>query len=276
MNSSLINAMVSMNGYQMKLDMLADNMANVNTVGYKRKESTFEELLATMSKQPDKFQKDGRLTQLGLTQGWGSRMSLVVPNLEQGSIKETGLDGDLAIEGNAMFEVMTDDAGTRGYTRNGSFLLTVKGNGDTILATAEGYPVIATRGPGNDGPIVMPKDHKLRVKEDGTVQGIAPDGSIVNLGILKMSRVLRQESLTQVADNLYAVAGGITLTDVLQEIVPSSDNGVAIRQGALEQSNVNLTDEVTELITVQRAYQLASRALTSSDMMMGLANSLRK
>ncbi|SFF24374.1 flagellar basal-body rod protein FlgG [Paenibacillus catalpae] len=275
MNSSMINASVSMNALQQKLDMMADNIANVNTVGYKRKEATFEDLLNNTRKQPDAFNQPGRMTSLNFNQGWGSRLAMIQPNLQQGTIKTTDKDTDLAIEGNALFEVIVDAAGDRAYTRNGALQLTVAANGDTILATPEGYPVIANT-PAGEGPLVVPNGYKLRVNPDGTAQGVATDGSTIELGSIKLVQATRPAALTLVADNLYQIADGINVADVLQNVTPNGDNGIALRQGSLEQSNVNLGDEMTELINVQRAYQLASRALTSSDTMMGLANSLRK
>lgn len=281
MNSSMINAMVSMNGLQQKLDMLSDNIANVNTVGYKRKEATFEDLLNNTKQQPQAFNQPGRLTTLNFNQGWGSKLAMIQPNLEQGTVKTTDKDSDIAIEGNALFEVIVDGNDTRAYTRNGAFQLTVDANGDTILATAEGYPVVANVvEPGSqvpvERPIIVPEGYKLRVNADGTIQGVSNSGDTVELGSFKLVQATRPASLTQVADNLFTVANGINVNDVLQQVTPNGDNGIALRQGALEQSNVNLTDEMAELINVQRAYQLASRALTSSDTMMGLANSLRR
>jgi fagellar hook-basal body proteins len=275
MNSSMINASVSMNALQQKLDMLADNIANVNTVGYKRKEATFEDLLNNTKKQPDSFNQPGRMTSLNFNQGWGSRLAMIQPNLQQGTIKTTDKETDLAIEGNALFEVAVNGAGDRAYTRNGSLQLTVAANGDTILATPEGYPVIANT-PAGEGPLAVPSGYKLRVNSDGSAQGVGTDGSTIELGSIKLVQATRPAALTLVADNLYQIADGINVADVLQNVTPSGDNGIALRQGSLEQSNVNLGDEMTELINVQRAYQLASRALTSSDTMMGLANSLRK
>ncbi|MGO4110649.1 flagellar hook-basal body protein [Paenibacillus sp. YAF4_2] len=275
MNSSMINASVSMNALQQKLDMLADNIANVNTVGYKRKEATFEDLLNNTSKQPEAFNQPGRLTSLNFNQGWGSRLSMIQPNLQQGTIKTTDKDTDLAIEGDALLEVTVNANGDRAYTRSGALQLTVDANGDTILATAEGYPVTASTAAG-EGPLVLPNGYKLRVNPDGTAQGVAKDGSTIELGSIKLVQATRPSGLTLVADNLYEIADGINVADVLQNVTPNGVNGIALRQGALEQSNVNLGDEMTDLINVQRAYQLAARALTSSDTMMGLANSLRK
>lgn len=278
MNASMINAMVSMNALQQKLDLLSDNISNLNTVGYKKKEATFEDLLNNVKRQPEAFNLPGRLSPLHFNQGWGARMTMVQPNLAQGPMKATDLATDLAIEGNALFEVVVDDAGTRAYTRNGSFQLTLNANGDTILATDEGYPVVANvpDADGNivEGNLVIPEGYTLRVNADGTVQGISSDGTI-NLGSIKLLQASRPAGLTAVADNLFTIAEGINVDDVVQQIVPSLDNRIALRQGYLEQSNVELTDEMTELISVQRAYQLAARALSSSDTMLGLANTMR-
>lgn len=205
-------------------------------------------------------------------------MTMVQPNLSQGPMKGTDLMTDIAIEGNALFEVEVDGAGNRAYTRNGAFQLTMAANGDTILATEEGYPVVARVPDGNggfvEGNIVLPAGYDLRVNSDGTVMGVSADGTI-NLGSIKLLQATRPASLTAVADNLFAIADGINIDDVVQEIAPSLDNRIALRQGYLEQSNVQLTDEMTELINVQRAYQLAARALSSSETMMGLANTMR-
>lgn len=278
MNASMINAMVSMNALQQKLDMISDNIANMNTVGYKKKEATFEDLLNNVKRQPETFNQPGRLSPLDYNQGWGARMTMIQPNLSQGAMTATGLDTDLAIEGNALFEVIVDGAGNRAYTRNGAFQLTLNANGDTILATAEGYPVVAnvTDADGNmaEGNLVIPEGYTLRVNADGSVQGISSDGTI-NLGSIKLLQATRPAGLTAVADNLFAIAEGINVDDVVQQILPDGDNRIALRQGYLEQSNVELTDEMTELISVQRAYQLAARALSSSDTMMGLANTMR-
>ncbi|WP_337103557.1 flagellar hook-basal body protein [Paenibacillus sp. YIM B09110] len=278
MNGSMINAMVSMNGLQQKLDLLADNIANANTVGYKKKEATFEDLLTNVRRQPEAFNQPGRLSPMNFNQGWGSHMTMVQPNLSQGPVKATDKETDLAIEGNALFEVEVDAAGNRAYTRNGAFQLTPNANGDTILATEDGYPVVGRvrdqTGALVDGQIVVPQGYSLRVNPDGTVLGVSSEQTI-ELGSVKLLQATRPAALTAVADNLFIIADGIDEGDVVQLVVPGSDNGVTVNQGYLEQSNVEMTDEITELISVQRAYQLAARALSSSDTMMGLANSLR-
>ncbi|MHA7967127.1 flagellar hook-basal body protein [Paenibacillus sp. CAU 1782] len=278
MNASMINAMVSMNALQQKLDVMADNIANVNTVGYKKKEVTFEDLLTNLKNQPDSFNQPGRRTAMDFNQGWGAKLSVIQPNLSQGPLQATENLTDVAIEGNALFEVTIDGANTSAYTRNGAFQLTMAANGDTILATENGYPVVANVPDANgnlvEGNIIVPRGYSLRVNADGTVLGVSSDNTI-ELGSIKLLQVSRPAALTAVSDNLFIIADGINPDDIVQEVTPDPDNRIALRQGFLEQSNVQLSDEVTELINVQRAYQLAARALSSSDTMMGIANSMR-
>ncbi|WP_127533489.1 flagellar hook-basal body protein [Paenibacillus kobensis] len=269
MNGSMINAMVSMNGLQQKLDIMADNIANVNTVGYKRKDATFQDLLTNMKVQTADFKEPGRLSPMNYTQGWGSRLVDIQPDLTQGPLKPTDNGLDIAIEGNALYQVQTLEG--MAYTRNGAFQLSLQADGRALLATSDGYPVMSE----NDQLIVIPPNHEMRVTADGTVQAIAQDDTVTTVGKLKLMQVTRPMMLTAVADNLYAVADGVNVEDVLRTVTAGEGSDISVRQGFLEQSNVDLTSEMTELINVQRAYQLSARALTSSDTMMGLANSLR-
>ncbi|GJM82983.1 hypothetical protein HMSSN139_54790 [Paenibacillus sp. HMSSN-139] len=120
MNNTIISAMVSMSGIQQRLDLLADNIANVDTAGYKRKQANFEDTLTRVQQQTSDLNLPGRATPSGFNLGFGSRMSQVTVNYTQGPIKETGNPTDLAIEGNAMFSVLTPD-GVVAYTRGGDF-----------------------------------------------------------------------------------------------------------------------------------------------------------
>ncbi|QHT63472.1 flagellar hook-basal body protein [Paenibacillus lycopersici] len=272
MNGSMISAMASMNGLQQKLDMLADNIANVNTVGYKRKVGTFEDLLTTLKQQPEAFNQPGRLTPMGFNQGWGSRLTMVQPDLSQGPLQQTDQPFDVAIEGNALFQVQVDNDGHLGYTRGGSFQTSFTSNGINILTTKEGYPVSGI----NEKPIEIPAEMQaVSIDSAGNVIGTLPTGGLMTLGQLKLVQVDKPALLNQVSDNLFAIADGIQPNDVLHDVTASPESKIAIKQGYLEQSNVVLADEMTDLISVQRAYQLSARALTSSDTMMGLANNLR-
>jgi len=276
MNSSMINAMMSMNAMQRKLDLIADNIANLNTAGYKRRSASFEDLLTTLKQQDERFAQAGRLTPLGYTIGWGARMTQVQQDLSQGPIQITDNPYDLAIEGNALFEVMTNDAGARAYTRTGAFQTVLNEAGDIVVTTADGHPVVVRDEGGAEGPLLLPAGYHLQVDAQGRVSAVSGDGSdIVALGQLKLVEPVRPDALMAVSDNLFVVPEGVDAADVVRDMLPDEANNVRIVQGALEQSNVKLETEMSELLMVQRAYQLSARALSSADTMMSLANGLR-
>ena len=275
MNSSMINAMVSMGGLQQKLDLLADNIANVNTTGYKRKDASFEDLLTNMKQQQEAFEQPVRLSPLGFNVGWGSGMVLIQPDLSQGPIQPTENEYDIAIQGSALFEVQIDGTGNRAYTRSGSFQATLNENGQAVLTNPDGYPVIAETADG-EGMIIIPEGYSLRVDAFGNLQGVSRDESdIVALGRLKLVEPVKPSVLSPTADNLFVVADGLNVEEVVRNVQPDQGNNVRLMQGYLEQSNVEIGREMSELMIVQRAYQMSARALSSSDQMMGMANSLR-
>jgi flagellar basal-body rod protein FlgG len=287
MNHSLINSMVTLQTLQQKLDIIANNIANVNTNGYKRKEATFEDILTNIKDQPKGFQKEGRLSPLGFNQGWGAKLSQVQLTLDQGTLANSGVSTDLAIEGNALYEVSLNTVDAAGnpvnktlYTRDGNFSLSVNpADADNLyLQTKEGHFVNDVNG----HPIKIPKDLQMVVDDKGNVTASNPkdSGAVpIAIGQLKLVRIVRPQYLEQVGDNLYSLPNGTNNANgqILQDVNNGSnlENPVAVRQGYLEQSNVNLSDEMTELLMVQRAFQLSSRAVTSSDSMMNLANNLR-
>ncbi|TMV47150.1 flagellar hook-basal body protein [Paenibacillus mesophilus] len=289
MNHSMINSLVSMQGLQQKLDIVANNMANINTTGFKRKEATFHDVLTTTMRQPDTFQQVGRLSPLGLTQGWGAKLSQIQTLMAQGSLQQTDMPTDLAIEGDALFEVTiptVDGDGQPGqrtaWTRDGAFSLKAQ-PGDTenvYLTTQEGHLVLGT----DDQPIRVPNYHRIKVETDGTIMAyndFQPGEPPVQAGSLKLVQVVRPQLLQNIGDNLYTIPDAIdpALGEVLRVVAFDGANPeaakVKVQQGFLEQSNVNLTEEMTELMLTQRAFQLNAKALTSADNMMSLANSLR-
>jgi flagellar basal-body rod protein FlgG len=276
MNSSMINATMSMHAMQRKLDLIADNIANLNTAGYKRRNASFEDLLATLKQQDERFAQAGRLTPLGYTVGWGVRMTQVHQDLSQGPIQITDNPYDLAIQGHALFEVIADGEGTRAYTRNGAFQAKLNEDGDIVVTTADGYPVVVRDDGGAEGPLVLPAGYELQVDAQGRVSAVSGDGSeILALGQLKLVGPVRPDALLAVSDNLFVVQDGADPADVIVEVQPDDVNNIRIAQGAIEQSNVKLETEMSELLMVQRAYQLSARALSSADTMMSLANGLR-
>lgn len=281
MNNSMISAMVSMGGIQHKLDTISDNMANSNTIGYKSKKSSFEDLLTKVQSHEPGMKQAGRATPLGFTLGWGSRMSGITEDMTQGSLKTTDVPTDLALEGNALFEIALDDKGNRAWTRDGSFKLSLAENDASYgyLTTNQGQMVLKTDGT----PIAIPNGYHMKIDATGLITAAMPDGSDpMGLGYIKVVEPKQPHLLKQTDNNLYvlpdgtAAAAANTIVSAVNLADPANaKKGIAVRQGTLEQSNVNLADEMVDLMQVQRAYQLMARALTSSDTMMGLANNLR-
>ncbi len=268
MNNSMISASVTMNNLQRKLDLISDNIANVDTVGYKAKQGSFEDVLTRVQQQGSAFQLDGRRTDSGYNLGFGARMGEVTVDLTQGPLKETESPSDLAIEGNALFEIQVN--GQKAWTREGGFQLAPYGQdaNNLYLLTNQGHPVMGTNGQ----PIRIPSDAKMQVDSDGTVYAQAANGRSTVAGQLSLARVQHSEGLVQTDGNVFLLAAGANEGDVL------TNRGVTaqVRQGYIEQSNVDLTSQMTDLMQAQRAYQLAAKALTSSDTMASIANGIRQ
>ncbi|KAF6567505.1 flagellar hook-basal body protein [Paenibacillus sp. EKM202P] len=274
MNNSMIGAMVSMASVQQRLDLIADNIANVNTVGYKSKQGSFEDVLANVQQQPSTYLQNGRAMPLGYNLGYGVKTTAVMKNMEQGPLKETGLPTDLAIQGNALFEIQGN--GQKAWTRDGSFhfIPDPNDNETMMLTTAEGYSVLDN----NDIPVTAPAGSKVAINSDGELLIRANGTGAPTVGQrIKLMDVQRPEGLQQRDDNLFVLGNGVTEADVFGAagVAGAVPTDVSVRSGYLEESNVNLAGEMTDMMQVQRMYQMAARALTSSDTMMNLANNLR-
>ncbi|WP_317956726.1 flagellar hook-basal body protein [Paenibacillus chitinolyticus] len=288
MNNSIINASVTMQGLQQKLDVLANNMANVNTVGYKKKEASFENVLTNTMNQPQGFMKTGRMTSLGLPQGWGAKLVGLQNIMTQGSLKPTDEPYDLAIEGDGLFEVTIPGSNIPAWTRDGAFKLSAYNKVDPAtgnvtkamgLATKDGYFVKDTA---SNQPIeiaIDPADptlqnSRVRVDEQGRVvvyNEANPASTGRQVGQIKLVKVINPQLLGEADGNYFRLPANVAQNNVFDV----NTNGVTIKQGFLEQSNVDLQQEMSELVMVQRAFQLNSRAISSADTMMGLANNLR-
>jgi flagellar basal-body rod protein FlgG len=290
MNASMINSSAALSALQRRIDIIANNVANVNTNGYKRKEAVFQDILTSRKQQVESMQLAGRLTPLGLTEGWGARLARQQVDLSQGSLVGTDKPTDLALEGDALFELAVPVLDENGepvledgvpvmettWTRDGSFQLsTIPGDPDNLmLTTRDGRPVLNADGL----PIAVPAHHRMVIDAAGNITAYNDQDEAIALGRLRLVRVIRPQLLESVGDNRYALPADTARDDVFETLVGAdrvAEAGIVVHQGFLEQSNVNLTEEMTELIAVQRAFQLSARALTSADTMLNLANNLR-
>ncbi|WP_195573660.1 flagellar hook-basal body protein [Paenibacillus sp. 1001270B_150601_E10] len=280
MNQSIIAASVSMSGIQRKIDVISDNVANVDTYGYKRKTASFADVLTNVTQQHQNFEQPGRATPLGFTNAYGSRMTGVMRDYSMGEVNITNVPTDFALIGDGLFEINTPDG--LAYVREGNFQMTPQEGGVGLLTTKDGDVVRGLKD-GNEVEfrIRVQDGFQMKVDEQGRVFEVNPTtGEQNELGALSLLFPKRPELLEQVADNKYIIPEGIDPASVLLRwdlTQPVADGIVPLKvhQGALETSNVSLIDEMSDLIQAQRAYQMASRALSSADQMWGLANSIR-
>lgn len=284
MNPSMINALNGMQGLQLKIDTISNNIANVDTVGFKKRDVSFEDILTSRITQPAGFRLPGRYSPLGLTEGNGAKAALTPLILSQGVAKETSNPLDVMIEGDAFFRVAMPSVDANGkattvpaYSRDGAFQLSIV-NGRAYLTNNRGEFVLDTNG----DRIVLPEGAtpaSLTIDEQGRIFAAGQDGNRTEVGQLSIVRISRPQALEQVGDNLYQFDSKTTNTADLVRAVDftaqQGDNQIRLRQGFLEGSNVDLSTEMTELLIAQRAYQMNARAITQSDTMMGLANNLR-
>jgi flagellar basal-body rod protein FlgG len=267
---------------QKQMDIISNNMANVDTTGFKRSESSFNDLLVQqLDNQPKQAVEVGRLTPLGIRSGNGAKLSQAQLVLTQGSLKTTDRDLDVALtKENLFFTINVQDengASTR-FTRDGAFSLSpVAGNGNQLqLVTEDGHAVLDENGDSItlNGPI---KD--LTISSEGEIIATSANGAQqrVNLGVVSVNK---PQFLEKLGGNLYGFPAnmnelGINETDIITSLTGNLRDEIGMKQRALESSNVDLSKEMTDLITAQRMYQFQSRSVTMADQMLGLVNTIR-
>ena len=276
---TMITATNTLSQVQHKLDTISSNIANSNTTGYKSQQANFTEMLYQQFKN-DEYDKTVRQTPVGIRYGVGAKIGQIQSNQSQGSIQTTGRDLDFALTAkNQYFNVlMTDDAGQTktAYTRNGAFYVTPTEPGIVTLVNSDGYQVADSNGQ----PITFPDDVKeFSMNSDGTLVASYPNGQTQSfqLGVTQLQKPQVMESINGgtyigLPNNLAEL--GYTEADILTNL-QGVNRQVGIQKGSLEMSNVDLSQEMTNLIQAQRAYQFNSRAVTIADQMLGLINGIR-
>ncbi|MEK3838720.1 MULTISPECIES: flagellar hook-basal body protein [unclassified Paenibacillus] len=272
MNNSTIGASVSMASLQQRLDIIADNIANMNTNGYKSKQGSFEDVLTRVQQQSKDYNQPGRSMPLGFNIGFGVRVPTVSSNWEEGTLQETGKPTDLALQGNGLFGVQVN--GETAYTRQGNFHFTpdTANKDKMILVDNTGNPVLGANGT----PLSVGANVSAAIDERGQVWTKTDEKQPpVLAGSLMIVEPLSKNALQAVDGNFYVLAEGVTTRDAFVQRAAGEAKDVGVRSGYLESSNVDLSREMTEMMQIQRTYQLAARALSSSDQMLGLANNMR-
>ena len=256
---------------QTNVDTIANNLANVNTVGYKTEQNEFKSLLYQQI-QTRTTTANGINKPVGAQVGLGVRNASITSEFTQGAFQASESNTSFAISGDGFFSVVND--GEVYYTRNGDFHFALGGNG-MYLTTSDGYPVLNTVGQ----PITIPANYVAsKVQVDATGQLTYPDDANNQQPIAGMKIGLFQfqnpSGLEKVGGTMYQVteSSGAALNEETNPNVTKSE----IRQGYLESSNVQVADEMVNLIIAQRAYELNSKVITTSDQMLQTANELKR
>jgi len=259
---ALYSSSSGMQAQQMNLDTIANNLANVNTTGFKRTRVDFQDLLYQTYRAPGTAGSQGTTIPTGIQVGHGSRPVATQRIFSQGDFQQTENPLDLVIEGDGFFQVTRPD-GTTGYTRAGAF----KKDGTGRVVTSEGFLLSPA--------ITIPADAKqITVGSDGTVSvTLAGQTAASTVGTLQLASFINPAGLLSVGRNLFtptAASGSAVVGN------PGVTGLGTIAQGFLELANVKVVEEMVAMITSQRAYEANSKAIQTADDMLGISNNLKR
>lgn len=269
---SLWTAATGMIAQQTNVDTIANNLANVNTTGYKAEVAEFKSLLY-QTMQTKTTTANGENKPVSAQVGLGVRNSAITSLFRQGPMLASESDTAFAVEGDGFFSVRGED-GQRYFTRNGNFTFTTAGGGRIMLANSDGLPVLDTEGK----TIVLSNEYitsNITVSADGSIcypdEQNNPQPIGVTIGLWQFNN---PSGLTKADSTLYTVspASGPAISETDNDDVRKSK----IRQGYLEGSGVQVADEMVNLIVAQRAYEMNAKAITTTDEMLQQANQLKR
>ncbi|MFT7859638.1 MAG: flagellar basal-body rod protein FlgG [Sulfurimonas sp.] len=262
MMQSLHTASTGMLGMQLQIDTTANNIANVNTIGFKKSRAEFADLMYHTMEYAGTATSDTTQSPTGIEVGLGVRTTAVNKIFTEGSLKQTDNPLDISITGNGFFKLELPD-GTEVYSRNGAF----KRDQNGTIVNSDGYALVPQ--------IVIPEDATdISIGTDGTVSVVqAGQTQATVIGQINTTAFINPAGLHSTGDNLYMEtdASGQPV-----EGVPGQNGLGVIRQGFVELSNVELVVELTDLITGQRAYDANSKIITTSDEMLQTVNNLKR
>jgi len=255
MMRSLWIAKTGLESQQTSMDVISNNLANVNTNGFKRGRAVFQDLMYQTIRQPGAQVGDANQLPSGLQVGSGTRVGATERIHTQGNMNNTGSKLNVAIQGAGFFQVELPD-GTQAYTRDGGLQRDANGQ----LVTAGGYAL--------QPPIAIPDNAlELTIGKDGTVSVTQPGapGVSVQVGQMQIATFVNATGLQSLGENLYVETDSSGPANVLQA---GQDGAGQILQEYLETSNVNVAEELVNMITTQRAYEMNSKAVQTSDQML--------
>ena len=259
---ALHSAASGMFAQHLNIDSIANNLANVNTTGFKKSRAEFQDLLYQNLRTSGVANSLGNVQPTDLQVGTGVKAISLTRNMVQGDVVQTGNVLDMAIEGEGFFQVIQLD-GTVAYTRDGSFKL----SSDGIVVTSDGLTL--------EPEISVPEGTlDIQISRDGIISVlVAGDTEPVQVGTLEMAVFTNPAGLRSIGQNLYeeTAASGAPLLGT-----PATEQFGQLAQGFLESSNVQVVEEMVSMISAQRAYEISSKAIRTSDEMLATASSLRR
>lgn len=262
MMTALFTAATGMQAQELNTNVIANNLANVNTAGFKRSRADFQDLFYTTLRNVGAPTSGDTTVPTGIQIGLGVRPAAALKIFDQGEFQETGNMLDIAIEGDGFFQV-DYPGGQIAYTRSGAFKVDNQGR----ITTSDGFPLSPA--------ISVPQDAiRIDIAPDGTVSAILGAGEAPSqLGNLQLVRFVNPAGLEALGRNLFfeTESSGTPTTGT-----PGEDGFGMIAQGALELSNVNIVEEMVNMILGQRAYEMNSRAIRTADEMLAAASNLRR
>ncbi|MFA7496247.1 MAG: flagellar basal-body rod protein FlgG [Acidithiobacillus sp.] len=255
MMRSLAVAATGLEGEQTKMDVIANNLANVNTTGFKQSRAVFQDLLYQNIRQPGAQSSQTTQYPSGLQLGTGVRVVATERLMTQGNLTQTGNSLDVGIDGQGFFQIMQPN-GTIAYSRDGTFQLNNQGQ----VVTSNGYLL--------QPPITIPPNaQSITIGSDGTVSVVLPgQAQPQQVGTMQLANFINPTGLQSIGDNLYLQTGSSGAPQTGQ---PTLNGLGSLQQGYLESSNVNVVSEMVDMISTQRAYEINSKAISTSDSMLG-------
>ena len=263
MMRALWSAASGMKGQQTNMDVIANNIANVNTYGGKKVRAEFQDLIYQTLRDAGAQSGQDNQYPTGLQIGLGTRVAATQRVITQGPLQTTENPTDVGIQGEGYFRVTLPD-GTTGYTRDGSFKL----DSQRRLVTSDGYLLADGITFNENSPV-----DSIVIAGDGQVSETPAGGTQQNVGRIMLARFVNPAGLTSIGKNLFIVseASGQPI-----EGNPGEDGAGTLTQGTLEMSNVQIVEEMVNMIVSQRAYESNSKAITTSDSMLEIANGLKR
>ncbi|MGV8145799.1 MAG: flagellar basal-body rod protein FlgG [Alkaliphilus sp.] len=262
---ALWTAASGMRAQQLNIDIISNNLANVNTTSFKRQRLEFKDLLYATLRKSNLAEGEG--SPVNLQVGHGVKASSTTRQFVMGSLEQTNNPLDLAIKGDGFFVIQAPN-GELLYTRDGNFKLSVDGD-ETRLVTSGGYTVLSEA----DDEIIFGEGMRnFGVSEMGVVSATNADGEIEELATIKLANFINVEGLEARGKNLFSA----TVASGEEIFMEQEGRTTSIMQSFLETSNVQIVDEMVRMITAQRAYEISSKAIQTSDEMLSIANNLKR